>query len=484
MPPRFIMRNRIGFNAIFSHVFPETMYETVSNTAGWSGSEQIRRNGVNDMSERMTQNPAEEERERKKREKRSWEKILAYYMMQKWEDEQKRGLKRDSAHAIEVFMEQVAQGRDLTALLFEKKPGQKSLAELLEDMEPDQEEDSPFRKLLHTVRERPWDKQEVRSGVEDCIRRAPGRILERQRALAAENGPESEEKRAKEEQRLTREMCFLRGVMPKELYRMLCRELTLQGRLTDPERDFMYVPEREERITYEQYTERHRTELQERNGELANMDQVFTSAAYMMAAWEQRNEPEFDEKKADARAMEFFSGRAFRVYMTRHPGSLLAAARNTGLDIISADLTAMEAELARRDALLHSGLNTLKAAIIGKSAAYYRMTNSLDRYAAMNGEVPEAESTGLKNRLAEYVLTEGDPRHQNYDRACVLGAMRALKALTPEQDFSRFLTIVNRDREPAAQIDAKELDELPAVLEREAEPPQRELVLERRLDPR
>ena len=171
-------------------------------------------------------------------------------------------------------------------------------------------------------------------------------------------------------------------------------------------------------------------------------------------------------------------------YMTRHPGSLLAAARNTGLDIISADLTAMEAELARRDALLHSGLNTLKAAIIGKSAEYYRMTNSLDRYAAMNGEVPEAERTGLKNRLAEYVLTEGDPRHQNYDRACVLGAMRALKALTLEQDFSRFLTIVNRDREPAAQIDAKELDELPAVLEREAESPQRELVLERRLDPR
>ena len=435
------------------------------------------------MSERMTQSPAAEEQERKRREKRNWEKLLAYYMMQKWENEQKREEKKSDIHPIDLFMMHVSQGRDLAERIFEKKPGQKSLYQLLEDMESYQEADSPFRKLLTTLREKPEDKQEVQSAVEECIRVAPARILERQRALARENGPENEQKRAEEERRLTGEMCFLRGVMPRELYRMLCRELTLQGRITDPEHDFLYVPDREEHLTYDQYTARHRTEPVERDGELANRDQVFTAAAYMMAAWEQRNEPVFDEKKADARAMELFSGRAFRTYMDRHPGSLLAAARNTGLDVISADLAALEADLARRSVLLRSARDTLKSAASGKSAAFHRMTNALDRYVLSDGAVPEEDRMALRNKLAEYVMTEGDPRNRAYDRECVCGALRALKALATEQEFDRFLTIVNREREPADRIDRKELDALPARNEQEIEAPGRELGRELELHP-
>ena len=427
------------------------------------------------MSGRMPQTPEEEERDRKKRERQYWEKILAYYMMQKWEKEQKQEEKKIDVHPVDLFMIHVTQGRDLAELIFEKQPGRKSLFELLEDMEPFQEEDSPFRSLLHTMRERPEDKQGVKSALEECIRVAPARILDRQRALGRNNGPENEIRRAEEERRLEGEMCFLRGVMPRDLYLMLCRELTLQGRITDPERDFLYVPDRESRVTYEQYTARHRTEPQEREGKLSNADQVFTSAAYMMAAWEQRNEAVFDERKADARAMELFNGRAFRTYMDRHPGSLLAAARNTGLDIISTDLAAEDADLARRSAMLRSARDTLKPAAAGKPAAFQRMANALDRCVSADGGLPEEDLSGLKGRLAEYVLSE-DPKSEEYDRKCVVGAMRALKALMPEQDFSRFLNVVNHAREPGDQIDGEQLDTAAARNERGREELRREAV--------
>ena len=44
-------------------------------------------------------------------------------------------------------------------------------------------------------------------------------------------------------------------------------------------------------------------------------------------AAEQKDEPVFDEKKAEARAMELTGSKAFRQYMKLHPGSLLAAAQ-------------------------------------------------------------------------------------------------------------------------------------------------------------
>ena len=429
------------------------------------------------MNEQKTQSLAEAELERKRREKRNWEKLLAYYMMQKWEEEQRRGPNRESIHPIDLFMEQIAQGRDLARLLFEKKPGQKSAYELLKDMDPYQEADSPFRKLLHTLQEKPEDKQEVQSAVEGCIRVAPGRILDRQRDLAADH-PKNEKMRAEEERRLSAEMCLLRMLMPPDLYVKLCRQLTLQGRITDPKHDFLYAPEPEELVTYEQYTTQHRTEPQERDGKLANRDQVFTSAAYMMAAWEQRDAVKFDRKKADARAMELFNSRAFLVYMDKHPGSLLAAARNTGLEIISADLAALEAEHVRNNTLLRSARDTLLSAAPGKSAAFLRMTNALDRYISAGGEAAENADVGLKNQLAEYVLTEGDPRNGEYDRTCVFGAMRALKALMPEQDFHRFLEIVNGKRGPADRINVETLDTLPSRNELENENLRREAARE------
>ena len=428
------------------------------------------------MSERMPLTPIEAERERKKRERLNWEKLLAYYMMQKWENEKKREKKKRDVDPVELFMLHVARGRDLTELIFEKEPGKKSLFELLEEMESYQEEDSPFRSLLTTLREKPENKREVETAVEECIRAAPARILERQRTLAERKEPENGIKRAEEERRLNREMCFLRGVMPRELYMMLCRELTLQGRLTDPDRDFLYVPDREARVTYDQYTAKHRTEPVERDGKLANKDRVFTSAAYMIAAWEQRNQAVFDEKKADARAMELFKGRAFRAYMDRHPGSLLAAARNTGLEIIGADLAATEADLARKSAMLRSARDTFKLALPGKPAAFHRLTNALDRFVESDGEAPEEERSGLQKRLTEYVLTGKDPKSGEYDGKCVLGALCALKALTPEQDFDRLLGAVNRTREPADRIDGKTLDAFPAQNLRETEDRLREEV--------
>ena len=81
----------------------------------------------------------------------------------------------------------------------------------------------------------------------------------------------------------------------------------------------------------------------------------------------------------------------------------------------------------------------------------------------------------MKGRLAEYVLSE-DPKSEEYDRKCVVGAMRALKALMPEQDFSRFLNVVNHAREPGDQIDGEQLDTAAARNERGREELRREAV--------
>ena len=197
--------------------------------------------------------------------------------------------------------------------LREKKPGQLSGLELLERLDKFQEADSPFRSLLKDLRESPEQEEKIQQSVARVLEEAPQRILGRGRRNALHvkrpgQAPEPQplpEPDPEEEERTKCEMAFLRTVMPPALYQKLCQEMIRQGRMRELGWEVPELPERERiGVTYAEYSALHTAELAEKDGKPANMDEVFTAAAYQLAAFEQKDSEHFDEKKADARAME------------------------------------------------------------------------------------------------------------------------------------------------------------------------------------
>ena len=426
-----------------------------------------------------TPNPAAENREQKEREeKERWKRILAWYMMQKWETAKQAELRKYEKLPLEVIVRQYVHTARLADQLLVKTPGRRSAYELLEDMERFQESDSPFHNLLRTMRETPGSGEAVDAALADVIRDAPERIMQRERrrsAYAAAPGelnpaPVDPAQEARADRRLEYEMCFLRGVMPPELFRSLCGELARQGRRLDAERDFRYVPDAAQGDGYPEYVDRHRVMPVERDGKLANRDEVFTGAAYLLAAWEQRDAPAFDGKKADARAMELSASRAFHTYMQQQPGSLLAAARNVGLDFTHEALTALDAMFEKRDSSLRPARDALKKAAEGKSAAFHRTVNALDRFVEAEAEPPRDEQKALRNQLGEFVLRETSPQLAEGDRTTTLYALSALRALTGSREFAAALDTVNSRRPGEPPIRAEDLDALAAEPEAESQP--------------
>ena len=415
--------------------------------------------------------PAAIRRERKKREEARWQRILAWYMMQQWADKQAAELKKYEALPLRLILNHFVKTGSLRERLREKTPGRRSCYELLEDMDRYQEEDSPCRKLLQTLRETPPSDKKIDAAIAECIQKVPERILDRERkrnsVYRAPGGmiaePLDPARQAEADRRLEYEMGFLRAMLPPELFRRLCAEMARQGRLVDPEKDFQYVPDPEPgAISYPEYADRHRVMPEERDGELANRDAVFTAAAYLLAAWEQKDAKVFDERKADARAMELAASRAFRTYMNQQPGSLLAAARNVGLDFTHDAMTAMEAAFAKRDASLLPARDALKKAAAGKSAAFRQMVNALDRFVEAEEEPPRDQRDSLRKQLAEYALRQTSPDLAEGDRTCTLYALSALRALSGAKEFSFVLDTVNSRQTGKAPICPEELDALEA----------------------
>ncbi len=420
------------------------------------------------MMKKQDLTPAEQEKERKKREAAWWRKVLVWYLNEQYHAEKAREEARSYASSANVaeYMHMYMRQRDLPLSLFMKKPGQMSPVELLEKMQEYEETDSPFRLLMKDLRESPRDSERVERALSRCVLEAPEHILGRVRRGGAAPGkgegedPEEAERARKEELRLRYEMTFLRSLIPPELFKKLCRELTEQGRLTDPDSEFLFVaeqaPERE-RMSYGEYTAMHTASPVEKDGKLGNRDEIFTAAAYQLAACEQRDEDSIDVKKADARAMEISGSRTFHAYMNGHPGSLLAAARGTGLDAIYEEYMMHDARLRARDLGLGAARDALRAGAGGRSAGYHRMVNALDRFLNAKSEPPKKEADALAMDLAKFVMTEGDPRNPEYRRDSCLQAAFALRALIPERDFITFLDTVNETRPQDAKLRTEEI---------------------------
>ena len=420
--------------------------------------------------------PAEKEQERKRKKAEQWQKVLLYYLNRMYHEEQEKELaKYKPEPSILSVMAGYIREKRLLAKLREKRNGELSGLELLERLERFQEEDSPFSTLLKDIRENS-PEEKIEESINRVMLEAPQQIVNRGRRNANRKNQPGQAPREQpqpdplDEERTRYEMAFLRTVMPPELYRKLWEELVKQGRMESewaaPERP---GPERERKgPTYAEYTAMHSVDPVEKDGKAENLDEIFTAAAYQLAAYEQKDTPEFDGKKADVRAMELSGSRAFRSFMNGHPGSLLAAARNTGLEATHREFVKQEKKLRTRDEILTAVRDGLKGQLRGRSAEYHQMTNALDRFVSAPVEPGSRERSTLALQLAQFVMTEGNPASPDYRRESSMLAAKALKALLSGKDFNTFLVQANLGRDPDRQLTLRELDAFVVPRERNA----------------
>ena len=156
--------------------------------------------------------------------------------------------------------------------------------------------------------------------------------------------------------------------------------------------------------------------------------------------------------------MELSGSKAFRVYVNSHPGALLGAARGTGLEVTHRQFTALEKKLRTRDDTLTAVRDALKARSTGRTAAYHRMVNALDRFVSAPEEPPQRGKEELSLQLAQFVMTEGNPNDQGYDWETAMLAAKALKTVLPGKDFDAFLMQANLSRPGEDKLSARELD--------------------------
>lgn len=432
---------------------------------------------------------AEELEKKKKREAElMWKKILAYYMMETYVTKAQARAEAELRNAYLATNRYVKEHGLLNRLL-EKKGNEPSPAELLMEIGKFEPPDSPLGELFQEMQKDPPSEEKLNQALTRVIVEEPPRVIadaqkeqERKTEWERSHAKDKEaaggfelvdEEHVRYEERLGKKMAFLRAVMPPELYKEL--EQTLESGEYTLSAQQLEEPEKRKR-DYKTYVKEKRVEPEEKAGQLANAGDVYSAAAYMLAAYEQKGAPEFDEAKADARAMELSGSRAFKAYMKGHPGNLLAAARGTAVEETHNGVAALDADLSRRDAILTNTRDSLKKLATGKTPCFHRMLNALDRFVNADTEPTQEEKAGLVNALGEYITTDCSPKSREYNKSCFTQAMCSVKALLPEKDFEKVVEQVNVGREP--KVKAADFDAPEPVKERTQEEPARELTRE------
>ena len=432
---------------------------------------------------------AEELEKKKKREAElMWKKILAYYMMETYVTKAQAQAEAELRNAYLATSRYVKE-HGLFNRLLEKKGNGPSPAELLAEICKGEPLDSPLGELFSEMQKNPPSEEKLNQALTRVIEEEPPRVLadaqkeqerrtewERSHAKDKEAAGDFElvdEEHVRYEARLNKKMAFLRAVMPPELYKELEQKLETGEYTLSPQQ--LEEPEKRKR-DYKSYVEEKRVEPEEKAGKLANAGDVYSAAAYMLAAYEQKDAPEFDEAKADVRAMELSGSRAFKAYMKGHPGNLLAAARGTAVEETHNGVAALDADLSRRDAILTNTRDSLKKLATGKTPCFHRMLNTLDRFVNADTEPTQEEKASLVNALGEYITTDCAPKSREYNRDCFTQAMCSVKALLPDKDFEKVVEQVNVGREPKVKV--ADFDEVPVVKEKTQEAPERTMTRE------
>ena len=411
------------------------------------------------------------EKKRKKEREEWWKKILAYYMLEQIAEEQKRKeLLQTYVMRHTMFVtEQYVLKYGLLAQLFFKEPGRMNAVDILERMVPGEAEDSPFRSLLGKIRQQPMSEEETEQAIAEVIEKAPPRIIEdaRQERIRRQAWQEQQEQEKKNrpadakpempkedkaalryEKQLRYQLAFMKKMMPAQLFEELIQGLAREGRKVDPAALDLPDPQPQQ-ATYASYVSDKQAQLQMYNGIFVNQDNVYTSAAYMLAAYEQKDAPRFDAGKADERAREIFGSKAFRVYLDSHPGSLAAASQNMFMDITHEGMVSLEKELNRRDETLEAVSRNMRRAASGQTAGYFQALNRLERFVRSPLEPSEEEKKKLITALGDYVIKDCAPDSPAASENGLKDAMCALKALLPPENFKKLLGKVNEGRPKA-----------------------------------
>ena len=437
----------------------------------------------------MSEELARELKRRKKEREAEWKKILAYYMMEKLKVErrQEAAMRAFAERYTAIITAELVVKEKKLAALFRKEPGRLSAVEILKKMCPNEEKNSPFRKLYDKISKEPISEQEAEKAIAEVIAEAPPMILESAKAererkekwqqeqiRQREADPvaaklhilEEDEEALRYAKKMRHRLSCLRKLMPQELFQNLCNGLAREGHAVNVNE--LEIPEEEpQHMTYEEYTARKKAQMQMHDGKFVNADNVYTSAAYMLAAYEQKDLPVFNAAVADERARQLFGTKAFRVYLDSHPGSLVAAAQGAFMDITHEGIVKLEAELQKRDAVLNTVSRNLRQSATGKTQRFYKMLNKLERFAGSPVEPSEAERKDLLASMGEYILKDCAPDSKEYDEACFKDAMCAVKALIPAESFGKVLDQVNKGR--VSKVEAGDFAE-PAPRAEEKQP--------------
>ena len=414
---------------------------------------------------------AEWERERKRREELLWQRVLSYYMYQEYVAKPQAAAEAELGNAFRAVTGFVDK-HGIVSRLFRKNGNEPSPAELLMQFAQYEPKDSPLGRLAEEMRKNPPSEEKVAKAIERVVVEEPTRMFEAaerekerrtewrrthaEEIKAAGDFELVDEERVRYERMLEMKMKFLSTVMRPELFKELSHKLETGEYIVDlkkikeqeKRKEEREKQEEQEKKDYKAYVKEKRVEPQEKAGKLANAGDVYSAAAYMIAAYEQKDDPEFDEKKADARAMELSGSRAFKSYMKGHPGNLLAAARGTAVKETSEGVSALDADLSRRDAILTSTRDSLKKMATGRTACFHKMLNALDHFVNEDTEPSKDERDSLVSALGEYIAKDGSPKSREYDKECFTQAMCSVKALLPDKDFDKVVEHVNVGRSP------------------------------------
>ena len=424
----------------------------------------------------------EEEQKRKKRElEMMWKKLLAYYMMDAYVSKAEAKSEMEFRSAFNTTSLYVKK-HGLLNRLFEKRENAPSAAELLKEIGSLETPETPLGELLAELQKDDSSEEKLLNALTRVIVEEPPRMIEgaqyeQQRRADWKSAHSVEIKQAGDfelvdaeearyEERLGKKMLILRAVMPHELYKELEQCLASDERMIRADQ-VGKQDQQSQKGDYESYIRAKRVEPEEKAGKLANSGDIYSAAAYMLAAWEQKDSSDFDEEKADARAMELSGSRAFKAYMKGHPGNLLAAARGTAVEEAHNGVTALNADLNRRDAILMNTRDSLKRMATGKTPRFHHMLNALDRFVNADTEPSQKEKSSLVSALGEYIVNECGTGSREYDKSCFIEAMRSIKALLTETDFEKVVDRVNADRASKVKVSDFDMADNPKLCERE-----------------
>ncbi len=431
----------------------------------------------------------EELRRKKKREAElRWQKTLAYYMMDAYitKAEAQALAERQAAYfAVGQFIET----HSILRRFFEKQGNGPSPAEILMELGKDEPPDSPLGELYAEMQHSPLSEEKMKQAMERVVVEEPPRMIaeaqkeqerrakwEREHAEEAKAAGDFElvdEEQVRYEARFDKKMAVLRNLMSPEAYKELEQTIASGAYTLDADQLDAQENQPERKRDYKSYMKEKCVEPEEKAGKLANAGDVYSAAAYVIAAYEQKDAPEFDEAKADARAMELSGSRAFKAYMKGHPGNLMAAARGTAVEETHDGIAALDADLSRRDAILVNARDSLKSMATGKTACFHQMLNALDRFVNADTEPTKQEKDSLVSSLGTYVSKDCAPDSGEMDPACFTQAMRAVKALLPEKSFEAVLDMVNEGREPKVKAEDFDMEAASPEAELQIEDPER-----------